>query len=85
MTNKRRTEITIETHAITIIRMRNASTVYCKICGEEVQTFSVSQIISGFCVESAEIRRLFRAGEIHFVGLTQMLCGNSIAAYFRNK
>jgi hypothetical protein len=75
----------VETHTITIIRTRNASTVYCEICQEKVQIFSPPEIISGFCLKSAEIRQLFLAGEMHFVGLTKMLCGNSIAAYFRNK
>lgn len=85
MTNKRRTEITVETHTITIMRTRNAKSVYCEICRAEVQVFSLPEIISGFCLENAEINQLSLAGKIHFVGLTEMLCGNSIADYFINK
>lgn len=85
MTSKRRTEITIETHTITIIRMRNAKSGYCEICEMEVQIFSPPEIISGFCLKGAEIKQMFQTNKIHFVESTEMLCGNSIAEYFMDK
>jgi len=85
MTTKRRTEITVKTHTITIIRRRSAKSDYCEKCRAEVRVFTVSEIVSGFCLESSELKQLSLAGKIHFVGSTEMLCGNSISAYFINK
>ena len=81
---KRRTEITIETRTVTVVRTRNAPLIYCEICREEVQFFSPPQVISVFSLKADEIKRLFLADEIHCVALTEMMCGNSIAEYFRN-
>ena len=84
MTNKRRTEITIETHTVTIIRTRGKSLVFCEICRAEAEIFSTPQIISVFRLEFAEIKKLFQNNRIHFVGSTEMLCGNSLAGYFES-
>jgi len=83
MTNKKRTVITVETHQITIIRTRGKSSVFCEICQAEVQVFSPPQMISVFFLESTEIKQLFLDNKIHFVGLTEMICGNSLADYFQ--
>ena len=82
MTNKKRTEITVETHEVTIIRTRGRLSVFCEICQAEAQVFSPPQIVSVFRLELAEIKQLFQNKRIHFVGSTEMLCGNSLADYF---
>jgi len=83
MANKtHRTRIFIETHSVTIIRTRGKSPVFCEICQTEAEVFSTPQIESVFRLEFAEIKRLFQNNQIHFVGATEMLCGNSLADYF---
>ncbi len=82
MTNKKRTEITVKTHQVTIIRTRGKSSVYCEICRVNVQIFLPQQIVSVFHLKLEEIKQLFLAGKIHFVGLTETVCGNSLADYF---
>lgn len=82
MSNKKRTEITVETHQVTIIRTRGASSVYCEVCCANVRVFSPLQIVSVFHFNLEEIKQLFLNNQIHFVGLTEMLCGNSLADYF---
>jgi len=81
-TTKRRTEITIETHTVTIIRTRGKAYVFCEICQAEAEVFSPPQIASVFRLDLAEIKKLFQNNQIHFVGATEMLCGNSLADYF---
>jgi hypothetical protein len=85
MTSKRRTEITIETRTVTVIRTRNAKAVYCEKCSAEVRIFWLTEIASDLCIENVEIEQLSRAGKIHFIGSTEMLCSNSIGDYFINK
>ncbi len=82
MTNKKRTEITVESHQVTIIRMRGKLPVFCEICQAEAEVFSPPQIVSVFRLKFAEIKKLFQNNQIHFVGSTEMLCGNSLADYF---
>jgi len=85
MTNKKRTEITVETHQVTIIRMRGTSMVYCEICRANVRIFSPPQIVSVFHLNLEEIKQLFLDDQIHFVGLTETICGNSLADYFETQ
>jgi hypothetical protein len=74
-------EITVETHQVTIIRTRDSLSVYCEICRAKVQVFSSPQIISLFRLELGEIEQFFQNDQIHFVGVTETICGNSIADY----
>ncbi len=64
------------------MRTRGKSLVFCEICQTEVEVFSPPQIVSLLRLELAEIKRLFQNNQIHFVGATEMLCGNSLADYF---
>ncbi len=82
MTNKKRTEITVETHQVTIIRTRRAARIYCEICQTNVQILNPAQLISVFGFELAEVKQLLQNNQIHFVFWTEMLCGNSLAEYF---
>lgn len=82
---KKRTEILIETHRVTRVRTRRAAAVFCQICQQEVSVFSAPQIIPLLQTNLLETKRLFQSGEIHFVGDTEMICGNSLAAYLNEK
>ncbi|MCA1623377.1 MAG: hypothetical protein LC768_15070 [Acidobacteria bacterium] len=82
LTNKKRTEITVETHQVPIIRRSSAAMIYCEICQTNVQILEPAQIISIFGFELAEIKQFFQNNQIHLVCWTEMVCGNSFAAYF---
>ena len=83
----RRTEITIETHSLTIIRMRADSPtnfVYCRNCRMKTAVFGQKQAALLFRVASTEIERLLQTGQIH-INDTSSLCGNSLAEYFNQE
>jgi len=82
--NKRRTEITIETHSLTIIRTRGAaktSFVYCRNCRKNTATFAEIQAALIFRVALPEIERLFQTNQIHLAD-NAALCGNSLAGFY---
>jgi hypothetical protein len=83
---KRRTEITIETQSLTIIRMHGAKTdfVYCRNCQTEVGGFPPPHASLIFSVAGRELSRLCQNGQIHFA-LPSVLCGNSLADYFKQE
>ncbi len=85
MTSKKRTEITVETHQVTIIHTHGAARIYCEICQTKVQILEPSQLISVFGFELAEIKQLLQNNQIHLVFWTEMLCGNSLADYFETQ
>ncbi len=88
MENKtRRTKIFIETHSVTIIRMRGgvkASFVYCRNCRTKTATFILAHAALIFRVEAREIERLFQTNQIHFAD-DSALCGNSLAEFFNRE
>ncbi len=87
MKNKtRRTEITIETHSLTIIRTRNAKAdfVYCRNCQTKTATFAQTQAALIFRVEPREIEHLFQTNQIHSAD-DSALCGNSLAEFFKKE
>ena len=83
---KKRTEITIETHSLTIIRMRGTKEnfVYCQNCLTEVAEFSPSHASLVFEINGHELSRLCQNGQIHFA-LPDALCGNSLADHFKQE
>lgn len=85
MTYKRRTEITIETHSLTIIRTRNANCVYCRNCQANVTTFRRAHAALIFRAAPAEIERLWQINSIHTTDEGDALCGNSLAGHFKQK
>lgn len=81
-TNKRRTEITIETHSLTIIRMRGgaANSVFCETCRRDVQFFTPAQAVLIFRINAEFLDALFRSNQIHAVG-ENAVCAVSLAGY----
>jgi len=87
MTYKRQTEITIETHSLTIIRTRGAAKanfIYCRNCRMNVATFAQAQAVLIFRVAVPEIERLFQTNQIHLAD-NAALCGNSLAEFFNQE
>lgn len=84
---KRRTEITIETHSITIIRTRNndkSGFVYCRNCKTNVASFRQSHAALIFRVDPSELVRLFQINLIHAAD-NDALCGSSLATHFNKE
>ena len=80
--SRRRTEITIETHSLTIIRMRGGKTnpVFCQNCLMNVQTFTPAQAVLIFRINAEFLDALFRSNQIHAVG-ENAVCAVSLADY----
>ena len=81
MKTKKRTEVQIETHTYTVIRMANgAMPVFCGECRRRVEAFRPEQIAVLLEISVSDVCRRVEAGEIH---LTQngrsaaFICGNS--------
>lgn len=78
---KRRTEITIETHSITIIRTNDQRfSSFCERCDKTVSAFSPEQLAMFMRLDLNEICRRIESGELHLTetGRTvALVCGNS--------
>jgi hypothetical protein len=88
MKTKRRTEITMETHEITIIRFaqRQKLPIFCEACRAYVPHLSVAQASSVLPLSKAEISRLIASKQIHLTknaGGDEQLCGKSLSALTR--
>ena len=84
---KRRTEITIETHSLTIIRTRSNAQkqfVICRNCLTKTATFAAVHAALIFRVEPCELERLSQNNQIHFAD-DSVLCGNSLADFFKKE
>ncbi len=83
---RRRTEITIETHSLTIIRMRGGKTdsAFCEICRRDVQIFAPAHAALIFRVNAGFLETLFRSNQIHAVS-ENALCAASLADYFKQE
>ncbi len=84
---KRKTEITIETHSLMIIRTRggtSAKSIYCQICQAQTAAFAFAQAVLIFRAALPEIERLFLTDQIHFAD-DAAICGNSLADYFKKE
>jgi hypothetical protein len=75
-----RTEITIETHEIIIIRRTGKQrTAFCQSCQSDVAVFSPNEIAMLAQIAAKENRS--KAREVHFVEMPdgrQLMCGNSL-------
>ncbi len=75
------TQITIETHSITIIRARGIRhSVHCERCGETVSAFAPEQIAAFLRLNLTEICRRIEAGKLHLTETGRgvaLVCGNS--------
>lgn len=83
MKAKRRTEITFETHEITVVGFRQSQPIiFCEACQTQVSHLSVAQAVSIFSLSALEIKNLAATGQIHSnesEGGLLTLCGNSLA------
>lgn len=85
MKTKRRTEIMMETHEITIISFgqRQAATPFCQACQAHVLHLTIAQATSVLPLSEAEINRLVENKQIHLTENADsklLLCGNSLSA-----
>jgi hypothetical protein len=83
MKAKRRTEIKIETHEVTVIRFRkNQTNIYCAKCREQTPHLSASQTALVLSLSESEVYRLAEEGQIHCNQADDLwFCGNSLAAF----
>lgn len=83
-TDKRRTEITIETHSLTIIKTRfvKSTSAYCENCQATVMAFAPAQAALIFRVGEQFMEELCLSKQIHRAG-ESALCGNSLVGYFK--
>jgi len=81
----RKTQITIETHSITIIRTTGTPfNAHCEICRQRVSAFASHEIANALRLSTDEVETLHRAGEIHAVDSNnKLVCGNSLAEVLR--
>lgn len=83
---KRRMEITIETHSLTIIRAVNGklNSAFCEKCRVDVNVLSPAAAALIFRVSADFLETIFRSDRIHNVG-ENALCGDSLAGYFKQQ
>lgn len=84
--SKRRTEITIETYNLTIIRTTGAQSdaVFCRRCQTKAAVFPLTQASLIFGVSAAELERLLQIDLIH-LAVADAFCGNSLAEFFKKE
>ena len=81
MKNRKHTEISLETHEITIIRMKNRRTAFCEFCQTEVWMLPPE---AAALISQSTSRTIFRrveAGELHFIETSEgalLVCSNSL-------
>jgi hypothetical protein len=84
MKEKKRLEITFETHELTIVRFRpDHPTDFCAVCRSQTPHLSVAESASVLSLAEAEIFRLAESGQIHAgenADRRLRICGNSLAA-----
>jgi hypothetical protein len=86
MTNilRRKRQITIETHTITIIRTNSRPhSVHCERCGETVAAFTPKQIAASLGLDLTEVCRRIETRQIHLTNNGKgvaMVCANSLGA-----
>jgi len=82
MKKKQRTEITFETHEVTVIRFRRSIKLYCETCRKLVPHLRLESA-SGLFPET-ELSRAAADGQIHSTlagGDGRLFCGVSLAAF----
>lgn len=83
---KKRTEITVETHTVTIIRALNAghNIARCDVCSEDVMALPDQYAALIFRVNESELELFASSGDIHRAQ-NQGLCGNSLGTFFEQE
>ena len=81
-TNKRRIEISIETHEIKIIRIRGGGiNGFCRKCSAETSLFSPEEIAQFLKIPVIDVNRDIDSGKFHLTetdGETTLICGDSL-------
>lgn len=81
-TKIRRTEITIETKSLTIIRINGKrQTAFCECCQKVVAAFAPEQVAGFSRLSLAEVCRRVEAKQIHLTRTERsaaLICGNSL-------
>ena len=81
-TKTKRTEITIETHSITIIRTRGKTALaFCECCQTNVSVFAPEQIAAILRLTLAEVCRRVETDELHLIENRRgvaLICGGSL-------
>ena len=79
-----RTEITIETHEVLVIRRRGrAPRTLCPDCGERATMLTMDEALTVFSVSMRSLVRFVEAGDLHYVETPKgalFLCSESLAA-----
>jgi hypothetical protein len=83
MTKTRRSEITIETHKVTIIhRHGKRTTGFCPRCESENAFATVDEIAALLQIDAAEMEALAKDGNVHFAETTEdnppLICSGSL-------
>ena len=90
METKQRTEITIETHETTIIRVSShqTATAFCEICRTTHKHFSVRRVAAILRLSETAIFRLVEDGRVHSTETAAgalLVCSNSLLALANKK
>ena len=79
----KRTEITIETHSVTIIRARGKQlSAFCERCQTNVAVFAPEQIAAILRLTVAEVCRRVQTDELHLIENRRdvaLICGGSLS------
>ncbi len=83
---KRRTEITIETRKLTIVRtsVRKSELTRCPHCGSNVSTMSEKSALAIFGLNARDLEDLTNSGRLHHAS-DEELCGESLSGYFDSR
>jgi adenosine/AMP kinase len=84
--DKRRTEVMIETHSLTIIRIRGdkKESVFCHNCGRNVQSLAAPHAALIFIVDAELLAALLYSKQVHAV-IANQICAASLADYFNRQ
>lgn len=83
---KRRTEITIETRSVTIIRARGKKiSAACQHCRKTTEVVTIEQSAARLNITTVNVYSLIETGELHFLRIAEsqvlpFVCGNSLGA-----
>ena len=83
MKTNRRTEITVETHEVTTIRVTDnpGVTLFCEICGVMTLHISVPNAAAMLGLPESAIVELAQSGKVHLFeteGSTSLVCSESV-------
>lgn len=84
MNAKRRTEVTIETHRVLMIRgRRRYEVIWCEACGKQAEMVSADEAAIVACVSARVIYRWVETDRLHFAETAEglvLVCLNSLGS-----